>query len=96
MDYDTFISKAANRQIRRSTLADPTPNKDGFVTIHTRIHQNIHALLKAQAQENQISLSAMLEFILLEKYRPMLIAQEVEKEREIKRLIGELDTPDEQ
>lgn len=88
MDIDAFVSKAANRQIRKSVIASPMVGKDGFVTIHTRIHQHVHALLKAQAQENGLSLARMIEVILLDKYKPMLLEQERLEQERVKKLVG--------
>jgi predicted HicB family RNase H-like nuclease len=58
----TFISPAT----KKSLGVKPKPTK--FGTVHFRIHEEIHARLKNEAEHRDISIPAMMELILVERY----------------------------
>lgn len=80
MNIEDYLSEATKRQIRRSTICDPMPNKKGFVTMHVRIPQGTYALVKALANENNISLSATSELIFLSHFKKALADQAHKKQ----------------
>lgn len=59
-----YVSPQTKKTIRKSLGAMPTK----FGTVHFRLHDEYLALLKHEADKNQLSIGAMIELILSDRY----------------------------
>ena len=59
-----YISPQTKKTIRKALGAQPTK----FGTVHFRLHEEYMELLKHEADKNQLSIGAMIELILSDRY----------------------------